>query len=91
MNADMWTWVSGSSAGNAVGSYGTKGVSDPTNVPSARQGSHAYKQSNGHFWIFAGYAQGGLMANDLWRYVPDLQCGGCAMVPIALFSAPNHI
>ena len=91
MNSDMWTWVSGSSTGNAAGVYGVKGVSDPANVPGARQGSHAFKTSTGQLWMFAGFSQGGLMINDLWRYVPDLACGGCAMVPIALFSAPNHI
>jgi len=91
MNTDMWTWVSGSSVGGAVGVYGTKGVSDPANIPGARQGSHAYKDANGHLWMFAGFSTGGLMINDLWRYVPDLTCGGCAMIPVAIFSAPNHI
>ena len=88
---DMWTWVSGSSVGNATGVYGTKGVSAPTNSPGSRQGSHAYKDANGYLWLFAGYEQGGSMINDLWRYVPDLTCGGCAMVPIPIFTAPNHV
>lgn len=90
-NTDMWTWVSGSSAGGAFSVYGTKGVSDPANVPGGRQGSHAYKDSFGYLWLLGGYDQGGSMINDLWRYVPDPACGACAMVPIALFSAPNHI
>jgi hypothetical protein len=27
----------------------------------------------------------------MWRYVVDPACSGCAVVPTALFSAPNHI
>jgi len=88
---DMWTWVSGSSTGASAGVYGTKGVSAPANVPGSRQGSHAYKDANGYLWAFAGYETGGAMINDLWRYVPDLSCGGCSMIPIAIFNAPNHI
>ena len=91
INADMWTWVSGSSGGNAPGVYGTKGVSAPTNVPGARQGSHAYKDANGNIWLLGGYDQVGTMINDLWRYVPDPACGACATTPVAIFSAPNHI
>lgn len=90
-NSGMWTWVSGSSVGNAGGLYGTKGVSDPANVPGARQGSHAYYDNDGNLWLFAGYAQGGTMINDLWRYVPDPNCGACSLIPVAMFSAPNHI
>ena len=87
----MWTWVSGSSAGNAASVYGTKGVSAPTNVPGARQGSHAYKDALGNLWLYAGYSPAGTMVNDLWRYVPDPACGACSLVPVALFAAPNHV
>jgi len=91
-NIDRWTWVSGSSTGAAPGVYGIKGVSDPANVPGARQGPHAYLDAAGNLWMLGGYDNAGGMINDLWRYVPDPACGACAAsVPVALFSAPNHI
>ncbi|CAN5461455.1 hypothetical protein BH11BAC1_BH11BAC1_01790 [soil metagenome] len=90
-NSDMWIWASGNSAAGIAGVYGTKGVSAPTNMPGGRQGSHAYKDLSGNLWFFAGYDLGGAMINDLWRYVPDPTCGACALVPVALFTAPNHI
>ncbi len=91
MNTDMWTWVSGSSAGGTASVYGTKGVSAPANMPGGRQGSHAYKDATGNLWLLGGYDLSGSMINDLWRYAPDPACGACAMIPVALFSAPNHI
>jgi PKD repeat protein len=91
ITTSMWTWVSGSATGNAVGVYGIKGVSDPANAPGGRQGSHAYKDLSGNLWLLGGYSQFGSMINDLWRFVPDPACGACATTPIALFSAPNHI
>jgi len=89
--ADLWSWVSGSSSPGAFGVYGVKGVSNPANVPGARQGSHAYMDATGNLWILGGYESGGTMINDLWRYVPDPACGACAYMPVALFNAPNHI
>jgi hypothetical protein len=90
---DMWTWVSGSSAGSLDGVYGTKGVSDPANYPGARTGSHAFKSVDGNLWLYGGYdvtAPVGIFS-DLWRYVPDTTCAGCVLTPAAIFSAPNHI
>jgi N-acetylneuraminic acid mutarotase len=69
-----WTWVSGSSAGDAPGSLGTPGVPAPGNSPGARYGAP--------FWIAGGNAwmESGLQAvgdegflefyNDLWVYTP---------------------
>ena len=89
---DEWTWVSGSNTGGSPGNYGVKGVSSPTNVPGARQGSHGYMDAAGNLWLLGGYENAGTMINDLWRYVPDPTCGACASaLPVALFSAPNHI
>jgi PKD repeat protein len=86
----MWTWVSGSNTGGAASVYGTKGVSAPTNVPGARQGSHAYKDAAGNLWLLGGYDQTGAMINDLWRYVPDAACGGCSGPPVINFTASDR-
>ena len=32
-----WTWISGNNTINALGIYGTKGISSPSNYPGARQ------------------------------------------------------
>ena len=65
-----WTWVSGFNIPNQAGTYGTQGVSAPTNMPGTRRGSFAFRQDGvNELWFFGG----GLPSvfNDLWRYVPD--------------------
>lgn len=87
-----WTWMSGSAGINDPGNYGTIGVSAPTNVPPARMGSYAWQDNNGNIWMGFGQTPNtNGYRNDLWRYVPDPACGGCSLVPLALFTAPNHI
>jgi PKD repeat protein len=85
-----WTWASGGSGINAAGNYGSIGISSPANVPPARMGSFAWQDINGNLWSGFGYSNGNYL-NDLWRYVPDPACGACSLIPVALFSAPNHI
>jgi N-acetylneuraminic acid mutarotase len=71
----QWTWISGSSTVNAMGSYGTQGTPAASNVPGARQGSISWTDPSGNLWLFGGigYAstpgQGEL--NDLWQYSPS--------------------
>jgi hypothetical protein len=68
----MWTWVSGSSETEQPGTFGTKGVPAPTNVPGARLYGVSWTDPQGNFWLFGGIgidstgARGEL--NDLWRY-----------------------
>ena len=69
-----WTWVSGSDIGNQAGTYGTKGITDPANVPGARSGAVSWIDSQGKLWLFGGAGMdltvyGGLL-NDLWEYDP---------------------
>jgi Galactose oxidase, central domain/Secretion system C-terminal sorting domain len=62
-----WTWVSGSNIPNDPGSYGTKCVIAPSNVPSARFESRAaVKDQYGNFWLFAGGTP--IARNDVWLY-----------------------
>ncbi|HUY00342.1 MAG TPA: kelch repeat-containing protein [Candidatus Deferrimicrobium sp.] len=66
-----WTWVSGSYSVNNLGTYGTKGVADPANVPGARYDVESWTDAGGNFWLFGGEgydnASSGFL-NDLWRF-----------------------
>ncbi len=67
-----WTWVSGSSAVNQYGVYGTLRTSATTNTPGARELSATWADSNGVLWLFGGYGYGSSGSvgslNDLWKY-----------------------
>src|SRR5713226_9674768 len=67
-----WTWVSGASAANQTGSYGTQGVADSSNVPGARYHSVSWIDSGGHLWLFGGFGYDSMGTvgdlNDLWRF-----------------------
>ena len=55
MNNDTWTWVSGSSDTNAKAKYGSKGITNSTNVPGARYGAvGGYDETKREFWMFGG-------------------------------------
>lgn len=70
----QWTWVSGSSTPNTIGTYGTQGSAATGNVPGARAAATAWIDASGNLWLLGGYgldqkgASGEL--NDLWRYSP---------------------
>jgi len=84
--------VSGGMGVNDPGSYGSIGVSSPFNRPPGRMGSFAWQDANGNLWT--GFGQTPInnsYRNDLWKFVPDPACGGCSLIPLALFSAPHHI
>lgn len=69
-----WTWKGGTNGIDELPVYGTQGVSDPTNVPGARENNQIWSDASGNIWVFGGYgidkngAQGFL--NDLWRWDP---------------------
>src|ERR1035437_8990633 len=69
--AETWTWVSGSNAYRQFGTYGTKGLAAPGNVPGARSGSVSWTDTSGNLWLFGGY---GYVAgtddylNELWKF-----------------------
>ena len=87
---NKWTWVSGSNAINPPGSWGVKGVSNPTNVPHGRDGSVAwYSPVNRQLFLFAGgFAN---KYNDMWCFTVDTACAPCQSTTSALFSAPNFL
>jgi len=62
----IWTWMSGSNTVGAVSVYGTQGVPDPANVPSARIYSMGSSDAEGNLWLFGGDDTDSL--NDLWKF-----------------------
>ncbi|HYV90604.1 MAG TPA: T9SS type A sorting domain-containing protein [Chitinophagales bacterium] len=91
-----WSWVSGSLLNNQNSVYGTKGVSDPSNVPGARMGAGSWTDNNGNLWLFGGSKDGSYtkVRNDLWRYVPDPYCpvlNACAVAPHSAFQSSDSL
>jgi N-acetylneuraminic acid mutarotase len=81
---DQWTWMGGSNTlscntiggviqcSGAAGVYGTLGTPAAGNIPGAREGSVAWTDSQGNFWLFGGYGYDAVdelgFLNDLWKY-----------------------
>ncbi|HYV90612.1 MAG TPA: kelch repeat-containing protein [Chitinophagales bacterium] len=71
VTTNEWTWMDGSSGGNALGVYGTKGIPDPLNDPGARlETAAAWVDDANNLWFFGGQlccnANGYI--DDVWRY-----------------------
>jgi N-acetylneuraminic acid mutarotase len=67
-----WMWVSGSDVINRTGSYGTKGLATPTNVPGSRSKFASWSGPSNTLWVFGGEGMGGTSLsasmNDLWKF-----------------------
>ncbi len=63
-----WVWMHGDNTPDQPGSYGTMGVSSPTNKPSARYDAATWTDNNNVFWMFGGAKSPTEMYNDLWKY-----------------------
>ncbi|HLY75471.1 MAG TPA: fibronectin type III domain-containing protein [Planctomycetota bacterium] len=67
-----WTWISGSNTTDQTGTYGTKGVGAPANIPGARAMGAGWMDSSGRFWLFGGNGETGPSQkgnfNDLWKF-----------------------
>jgi len=73
---NQWVWVSNDSVPIFTCSWGSKGVSSPSNKPGARWGALSWYDHKGHFYLFGGsgfYTSGGTN-NDLWEYTIDTTC-----------------
>ncbi len=71
--SNQWIWVSGSDIFDRGGSFGTKGIADPSNVPGSRELALSWTGPDGTLWLFGGFGRipGGLgFLNDLWKYDP---------------------
>jgi N-acetylneuraminic acid mutarotase len=73
-NNNEWTWMGGSSTGDASGVYGTLGAASTTNVPGARAGAASWIDESSNLWLFGGEAYDSTGAwgivNDLWEFNP---------------------
>jgi N-acetylneuraminic acid mutarotase len=73
-SSSQWTWVGGSSLGNANGVYGTKGLASSSNIPGARYQGVSWSDSSGCFWLIGGFGNdsvgNGWVLSDIWRYTP---------------------
>src|SRR5689334_1395919 len=67
-----WVWVHGDNTFNSLGSFGTQGVSSPTNKPPAFYEACEWTDLNGNFWLFGGLASGFGTYGDLWKYDPTI-------------------
>lgn len=70
---NQWTWVSGSNLPYQPASYGTPGVSSPSNVPGARRGAVSWADANGNLWLHGGLGNTTTSMtvgylDDLWKY-----------------------
>jgi hypothetical protein len=63
-----WTWVSGSSSGNAAAVYGTKGQAAPANNPGALEVSVLWADTSSNLWLFGASAGVTPAMNTLWEY-----------------------
>ena len=65
-----WTWMSGSSAPNAGGVFGTKGVPSVLNHPPGLYEVSNWTDNQGNFWLYAGIGPNILVYGDLWKFNP---------------------
>lgn len=64
--------IDGDSLGDQAGVYGTKGETDPSNIPGARYYAASWVDPQGNFWLFGGY---GNNYYHTLRYLCDLWKG----------------
>jgi Galactose oxidase, central domain len=67
--AGTWEWVSGTTAANSAGTYGTLGLPASTNAPPGREGAVSWVDGSGKFWLFGG-ASSSARYSDLWTFDP---------------------
>src|SRR5689334_1296619 len=63
----VWTWISGDSAINGPGIYGTQGIPSVNNHPPPLYEYSEWKDLQGNFWVYGGWDP---QYNDLWKYNP---------------------
>lgn len=73
----QWTWMSGGSAINPTGVYGSLAVPAASNVPPGLAGAVSWIDGGGNLWLFGGdgYASDGHqgLLNDLWEFDPAIK------------------
>lgn len=64
----MWTWVAGGNSTDAAGSFGTRLVADPANVPPGKYRSSSAADASNNLWVFGGNSADNTTWNDLWKW-----------------------
>ncbi|MBK6403598.1 MAG: hypothetical protein IPF66_00330 [Holophagales bacterium] len=83
-----WIWVNGSDVPNQPGVYGTRGVPAPENVPGAREGSVAWMDGTGRFFLLGGFYS---PTSNSWASLSDLwMWNGAGWVWVGGTSTPNQ-
>jgi environmental stress-induced protein Ves len=72
LSAGTWTWESGSSTANQLGTY--PGSVGGTGTPGGRNQAASWIDKNNNLWLFGGYGAASTFPvgelNDLWEFVP---------------------
>ena len=97
--AGTWTWMAGSNFGEQPGSYGTRGVSSPSNYPGPRENGGSWGRADGSMWLFGGYGIGASVPttgrlDDLWRFDSSTGLwtwmhGGSAALDAGVYGLPG--
>ena len=71
LGTSWWTWMGGKTYIGDAGSYGTLGVSSPTNLPPARHAPAVWRDASGTVWMYGGSVNLTVGAlSDLWKADP---------------------
>ena len=65
-----WTWMSGTSAPNALGVFGIQGIPSASNHPPGLYEVANWKDNQGNFWLYGGIGPGIFVYGDLWKFNP---------------------
>ena len=80
---NMWNLTQGIHTLTIPKRYGIMGVPDPLNHPFFSPGSEGWTDDNGNFWFLE------LNNSALWKFEPNIYCGGCGSQSASLFSADS--
>jgi len=79
-----WTWMKGSSAQGASGTYGVMGTPASANMPGARYQAVSWSDETGALWLMGGDGNDGTGSggylNDLWKWPDTLPPTGSVII-----------
>lgn len=91
-----WTWMNGPPTNGAPGVYGTQGIPDPANYPTARwETNAAWTDNNNNLWLYGGLNAPGdyLMKYDIsinqWTWIKG-SAGGVVNYGTLGVSSPSN-
>src|ERR1041385_76426 len=66
-----WVWLHGNNTANGLPTFGTQGVTAPTNIPPAVYEACEWADTSGNFWMFGGRNSTNYWG-ALWKYDPSI-------------------